>query len=73
MAGAGASTGSAPATLSSDQLLQPPAPPIGPAPEEDPAFNQVKGGIKAVGADKRAHPTAASRAQQAQNAAAPAE
>ena len=52
-------------------MSQPPAPPIGPAPEEDPAFNQVKGGIKAVGADKRAHPTAASRAQQAQNAAAP--
>ena len=31
---------------------------------------QVTGGVKAVGADKRAHPTAGSQAQQAQNAAA---
>ena len=65
--GAVASTGAT--ALSSDQLNQPPVPPSHIAPEHDPAFQQVAGGVKRVAADKRAHPPAASQAQQAQGAA----
>jgi hypothetical protein len=60
---------SEPAALAADQLTQPPVAPTGTAPEQDPAFNRVTGGIKAVSADKRAHPPAASQAEQAQSAA----
>ena len=65
--GAVASAGAT--ALSSDQLNQPPVPPSHIAPEHDPAFQQVAGGVKRVAADKRAHPPAASQAQQAQGAA----
>jgi Bacterial toxin 4 len=59
------------AALSPDQLAEPPVPPTGVAPTEDPAFNRVSANIKAVASDKRAHPAASSKAQEAQNAAEP--
>lgn len=74
--GGGGGGGAAPsmAPLSPDKLLQPPSPPKGTTPAEDPAFKAVKGNVKAVGNAKKAHPTAASKAQEAQGAAlAPAD
>jgi hypothetical protein len=79
-AGGGAGTvGSAPAggggaapemaPLSSDQLLQPPVAPTGVRPEQDPAFTQVTGNVKGFAKAKRAHPPAASKAKEAQDAA----
>ncbi len=58
-----------PATLSGDQLLQPPAKPPGVAPDEDPAFKQVTKNVKTFAKAKRAHPPAASKAKEAQDAA----
>jgi hypothetical protein len=60
-----------PAPLSGDQLLQPPAPPTGVRPEHDPAFTRVTGAVKGVAKAKRAHPPAASKAKEAQDAALP--
>ena len=57
------------APLPADQLLQPPVPPKSIAPEQDPAFKQVTGNVKAFAKDKRAHPPAASKAKEAQDAA----
>ena len=57
------------APLSADQLLQPPAAPTGVRPEEDPAFTQVTGNVKGFAKAKRAHPPAASKAKEAQDAA----
>ena len=57
------------APLPADQLLQPPVPPKSVAPEQDPAFKQVTGNVKAFAKDKRAHPPAASKAKEAQDAA----
>jgi len=59
----------APAPLSADKLLQPPVPPPGVRPSEDPAFAQVKGNVKGFANAKKAHPTAASKAKEAQGAA----
>ena len=70
----GASTGSAaagPAPLAADALLQPPVRPTSVEPTDDPAFTQVTGKIKATGRQKRAHPPAASKAKEAQDAALP--
>ena len=58
-----------PTPLSADQLLQPPAPPTRTRPEHDPAFTQVTGAVKGVAKAKRAHPPAASKAKEAQDAA----
>ena len=57
-----------------DQLLAPPVPPPGVRPADDPAFTQVTGAVKGVAKAKRAHPPAASKAKEAQDAAlAPAD
>ncbi len=40
-------------------------------PAEDPAFAQVKGNVKGFANAKKAHPTAASKAKEAQGAALP--
>jgi hypothetical protein len=66
---AGPPVASEPAALSADQLAQPPVAPTAAAPEQDPAFSRVTGGVRAVAADKRAHPPAGSQAEQAQSAA----
>src|SRR4051794_34592329 len=64
----------APAPLSADKLLQPPSPPTGTRPEEDPAFAQVTGKVKGFAEDKGSHPPAAAKAKEAQGAAlAPAD
>jgi hypothetical protein len=59
------------APLSRDQLLQPPVAPTPVRPEQDPAFAQVKGNVKSLAKAKRAHPPAASKAKEAQDAALP--
>lgn len=69
-AGAGGAAGpAAPAPIAADMRLQPPVAPVGTRPEEDPAFVRVTGGVKGVAKDKKSHPTAASKAQEAQGAA----
>ncbi len=67
--GGGGAVAMGPAPLASDQLLQPPVAPTAQRPEEDPAFAQVKGKVKAFAKDKKAHPPAASKAKEAQDAA----
>lgn len=57
------------APLSGEQLLQPPVRPTGVRPEQDPAFAQVTGNVKGFAKAKRAHPPAASKAKEAQDAA----
>jgi hypothetical protein len=58
-----------PATLSADQLTQPPVAPTGVRPTDDPAFTQVAGNLKSFASAKKAHPPAAAKAKEAQNAA----
>jgi len=72
-AGGGAGLSPAPAAvrLSADQLLLPPVAPLGVTPAKDPGFAQVKGNVKQVAAAKRAHPPAAAKAKEAQDAALP--
>ncbi|WP_110883712.1 hypothetical protein [Mycolicibacterium wolinskyi] len=65
-AGAGASGG---ATLSADQLLQPPVAPKSVKPGQDPAFTAVTANVKSFANEKRAHPPAAAKAKEAQDAA----
>ncbi len=68
--GAGGGGGAAEmAPLSGAQLLEPPAPPTGVRPEQDPAFTGVTGNVKGFAKAKRAHPPAASKAKEAQDAA----
>lgn len=63
-----------PAPLSPDQLLQAPVPPAQVRPEDDAAFTQVTGNVEHFARGKRAHPPAASKAREAQDAAlAPAD
>ena len=59
----------APAPLTGDQLLQPPVAPEAVRPEDDPAFTQVTGNVKGFAGAKKAHPPAASKAKEAQDAA----
>jgi hypothetical protein len=59
----------APAPLTADQLLQPPASPSRTRPADDPSFTQVTSKVKATGRAKRAHPPAKSKAKEAQDAA----
>ncbi len=59
----------APAPLTGEQLLQPPVAPVAVRPEEDPAFTQVTGSVKGFAGAKKAHPPAASKAKEAQDAA----
>lgn len=64
----------APAPLTGDQLLRPPVAPVAVRPEDDPAFTQVTGHVKGFAGAKKAHPPAASKAKEAQDAAlAPAD
>ncbi len=67
--GGAGSAPTAPAPLSKDKLLQPPVAPPGVKPSEDPAFAQVKGNVKGFANAKKAHPPAASKAKEAQQAA----
>jgi hypothetical protein len=69
--GAGGGVAQQPAALSADALLQPPVRPSGVRPEADPAFLAVTGKVKATGREKRSHPSAASKAKEAQDAALP--
>ena len=59
----------APAPLTGDQLLQPPVAPEAVLPTDDPAFTQVTGNVKGFAGAKKAHPPAASKAKEAQDAA----
>lgn len=68
-AGGGGAAAPEMAPLSADQLLQPPVAPTGVRPEEDAAFTQVTGNVKGFAKAKRAHPPAASKAKEAQDAA----
>jgi hypothetical protein len=61
----------APAPLSADQLLQPPVPPTMVRPENDPAFTHVTANVTSFAKATRAHPPAASKAKEAQDAALP--
>jgi hypothetical protein len=73
-AGGAAPPRTAPAPLPADRLLQPPVPPTPLRPEEDPAFAQVTRNVKVVASSKKAHPPAAAKAKEAQDAAvAPAD
>lgn len=72
--GGTAAAAAAPAPMTADKLLQPPVAPPGVKPDQDPAFAQVKGNLKGFAKDKKAHPPAASKAKEAQDAAlAPAD
>jgi hypothetical protein len=62
-------TAARPGELMSDKLLEPPQPPPGLRPAQDPAFAQVTGQVEAFAKSKKAHPPAAKKAQEAQNAA----
>ncbi|MEO9326045.1 hypothetical protein ABFT23_21305 [Nocardioides sp. C4-1] len=71
--GAGAAL-AGPAPLAPGAELAPPVAPAGTRPADDPAFQQVEGGVADVAGTAKAHPTAASKAQEAQGAAqAPAD
>ncbi|MFI7543523.1 hypothetical protein [Actinoplanes sp. NPDC049599] len=59
----------APTALSDDQLLRPPVAPPGVRPDDDPAFTQVRHNVKGFAQQKRAHPAAAAKAKEAQDAA----
>ncbi|WP_211195878.1 hypothetical protein [Agromyces sp. H66] len=67
----GAGAAPAAAKLGAEKLLQPPVPPAGVTPAQDPAFAKVKGGVKKFAAAKRAHPPAVAKAKEAQAAALP--
>ncbi|GAA3803297.1 hypothetical protein [Nocardioides panacisoli] len=70
----GAGTAAAPAAptpLPADKLLQPPVPPPGVTPAEDPAFAQVKANVKGFAKAKKAHQPASAKAKEAQGAALP--
>jgi hypothetical protein len=58
-----------PAPMSADQLLQPPVAPTAVRPQDDPAFTQVTGNVKGFAKARKAHPPAASKAKEAQDAA----
>jgi hypothetical protein len=57
------------AGLSGEQLLEPPVPPEGIKPAQDAAYTRVAGNVKGFAKAKRAHPPAASKAKEAQDAA----
>lgn len=68
-AGGGGGAVPGPAAVSGEQLLQPPAPPTRTTPERDPAFTRVTAKVKTFAKAKRAHPPAAAKAKEAQDAA----
>jgi hypothetical protein len=71
--GGGGGGAAAPETVSAppsgDALLRPPVPPAGVEPGDDPAFAQVTTRVAGFASDKKAHPPAASKAKEAQDAA----
>lgn len=67
--GGGAASTMGPAPLSADQVLAPPVAPSLVRPADDPAFTQVTGHVKGFAAAKKAHPPAAAKAREAQDAA----
>ena len=69
--GAAAPAMPAPLALPADKLLQPPVAPVPVRPEDDPGFAQVAGAIKGVAQSRKAHPPAAAKAHEAQNASLP--
>lgn len=69
--GAAAPATLAPLALPADKLLQPPVAPTPVRPEDDPAFSQVTGNIKGFAQSRKAHPSAMSKAKEAQAAALP--
>ncbi len=72
--GGGSPGGGGAAPASQVDPLQPPVPPTMVGPEEDPAFTNVTGAVKKVASVKKAHPPAAAKAKEAQEAAlAPAD
>jgi hypothetical protein len=68
-AGPAGAAAQAPAHLTADQLLQPPAPPSRTRPADDRSFTHVTSKVKATGRAKRAHPPAKSKAKEAHDAA----
>ncbi|MEF3121627.1 hypothetical protein [Kocuria flava] len=72
--GTGPAPTAVPAPPTAEKLLQPPVPPIPVRPEQDPAFTGVVGTVKSAAASKKAHPPAAAKVKEAQDAAvAPAD
>lgn len=70
----GTVTPAGPAALSADQLLRPPVAPVAVRPSDDPAFSHVANSITGFAKASKAHPPAASKAKEAQDAAlAPAD
>jgi hypothetical protein len=69
VAGGAAAPTMGPAPMSADQLLQPPVAPTAVRPQDDPAFTQVTGNVKGFAKARKAHPPAASKAKEAQDAA----
>jgi hypothetical protein len=67
--GAAATAIMAPAALPADKLFQPPVAPVPMRPADDPAFAQVTGNIRGFAQSRKAHPPAASKAKEAQDAA----
>lgn len=73
---AGAATGAGPgavaaSALTQEQRLAPPVAPVTTAPAADPAFTRVAGAVGAAAKAKKAHPPAAAKAHEAQDAAVP--
>ncbi|OFE15251.1 hypothetical protein BA895_05710 [Humibacillus sp. DSM 29435] len=64
-----ATAGTPTASTGTVDVLAPPTPPQPLRPEQDSAFAAVTGGVRSFAAVKRSHPTAASKAQEAQSAA----
>ncbi|HEX5811243.1 MAG TPA: hypothetical protein VFY38_04015, partial [Pseudonocardia sp.] len=58
-----------PASASAVSALAPPVPPPGVRPAADPSFAHVAGAVKGVAKAKKAHPPAAAKAKEAQDAA----
>jgi len=67
--GGGAAPAMGPAPMTADELLQPPVAPADTRPEQDPAFTEVTSTVKSFAKAKKAHPPAASKAKEAQDAA----
>ena len=69
VAAAPTASAAAPASTSAASALAPPVPPPGVGPAADPSFRQVVTGVKGIAKAKKAHPPAAAKAKEAQDAA----
>ncbi|WP_175347886.1 phage tail protein [Cellulomonas humilata] len=70
-AAGGGPAAAGPGVLPADARLLPPVPPAGTSPAQDPAFRAVSGGLAGSARGAKAHPSAASKATEAQDAAVP--